>query len=412
MMRKKENINLKIFLVLAVILTIIFVINKNKEISKLKLEVSDHYNKYVVTNKTATIYINIDGVYKIIGKIAKNQELILSRTVNFNTKYFKIDSKDNYYIYYDDVKKISDPSPKNNRYKKYIPFNEEIVTNNNTSFYDENDNLIYQINRSFTFPIIIKLNDKYGIEYDNQLLYIKRHEIKGIKNNYSKNTNVEGVAVLNYHFFYDANSIIDTNKCNQIICLSTKKLKEHLDYIKENNIFTPTMKELEMYIDKKINLPKSVVITIDDGWRAQMGAEIISQYKLNATVFLITNYINNDIYDSEYIELHSHSNDMHRQGVCNGGQGGGIKCLPRDVILKDLMTSREKLNNTTIFCYPFYEYNNYSIELLKEAGFTMAFGGYKENGYDKITPGADKFRLPRYIIYNNTTVDDIKKYID
>ena len=44
----------------------------------------------------------------------------------------------------------------------------------------------------------------------------------------------------------------------------------HLDYIKDNHIFTPTLSEFEMYLDQKIQLPKSVVITIDDGWRSEL----------------------------------------------------------------------------------------------------------------------------------------------
>ena len=41
------------------------------------------------------------------------------------------------------------------------------------------------------------------------------------------------------------------------------------------------MKELELYIDGKLQLPKSVVITIDDGWRSKLGIELLNEYKLN-----------------------------------------------------------------------------------------------------------------------------------
>ena len=71
-----------------------------------------------------------------------------------------------------------------------------------------------------------------------------------------------------------------------------------------------------------------------------------------------------------------------------------------------------KLNNTTYFCYPFYEYNDYSIEVLKEAGFTMAFGGYGEAGNYKVKPGINKFKLPRYVIYNYTTASTLASYIN
>ena len=102
---------------------------------------------------------------------------------------------------------------------------------------------------------------------------------------------------------------------------------------------------------------------------------------------------------------------MHKAGDCPNGQGGGIQCLSEKIIQEDLKKSREKLNNTTYFCYPFYEYNDYSISVLKEAGFTMAFGGTLEDGKRKVTVGSNKFKLPRYVIYNTTTEKDVASYI-
>ena len=167
-----------------------------------------------------------------------------------------------------------------------------------------------------------------------------------------------------------------------------------------------------MYIDGYIQLPKSVVLTIDDGWRAKIGSEVISEYELNATIFLMSKYYDPRNYQNEYIEVHSHGYDIHNGGMCPGGQGGEIKCMEKTKLLEDLNLSREKLNNTTYFCYPFYEYNEYSIKVLKEAGFTMAFGGSYEGGKPKAVPGINKFKLPRYVIYNTTTAYNIANYIN
>ena len=76
--------------------------------------------------------------------------------------------------------------------------------------------------------------------------------------------------------------------------------------------------------------------------------------------------------------------------------------------MADLKLSREKLNGTTTFCYPFYEYNKYSIEVLKEAGFTMAFRG----GFKKAYPGINKYEIPRYVVYNDTSVSELASYIN
>ena len=167
----------------------------------------------------------------------------------------------------------------------------------------------------------------------------------------------------------------------------------------------------DRYIDGKIQLPRSVVITIDDGWRSKLGIEILNEYKLNGTLFLITGDYYPKDYESEYVELHSHTDKLHVGGKCPGGQGGGIKCLPRDEILNDLKTSREKLNGSTVLCYPFYEYNNYSIEIAKEAGFTMAFAGESSNSNNLTKVGSNKFKLPRFVVVTYTTMNDFIRYI-
>ena len=54
----------------------------------------------------------------------------------------------------------------------------------------------------------------------------------------SKDQN-QGIAVLNYHFFYNS----ENEGCNESICLTTTKFREHLQYLKDNNYKTLTMKE-------------------------------------------------------------------------------------------------------------------------------------------------------------------------
>jgi len=409
-------------LILLIIISIIAIIayKKNEE-EKIRLsqeqkqqEISSHYNNYVVTNKETDLYKLNDKKYEKVGKIGNEQELTLEvQKITYQSKYLKISSfEEDYYIYYKDVDTIEELSEHNQRYKKYIVFNKNVITKDITNFYDEDKNLIYMLPETFDLPIIVNKKDIYGVEFNNRLMYIKKEDVREIKNNSNTTkSNTKGIAVLNYHFFYDTSISGDAAKCNQSICLSTINLKKHLEYINNNNIFTPSMEELEMYIDGYIQLPKSVVLTIDDGWRAAVGTEVMTEHKINATVFLMSKYYDPKKYRNEYIEVHSHGYDIHNPGICPGGQGGAIKCLEKSKLLEDLKASQDKLDGTTIFCYPFYEYNNYSIKVLKEAGFTMAFGGYGEGGKYRVSPGINKYKLPRYVIYNNTSVDSIKRYI-
>ena len=373
--------------------------------------INSHYGTYVKSNKEAIIYNEEE---KAIGKIGKNIELSLDKIdIKKDTKYFKIKDFNNiYYIKYQDVDKIEELKEVDARYKKYIVFNENIVTNDKTRFYDEEDNLVYEFNESFDLPIIIKDDNKYGVEFNSRLLYVKIEDVNEIKDNYNTDkTNSSGIGVLNYHAFYDENNADEKAGCTSEICHSKSQFKTHLDYFKDNKLFTLKMKEVEMYIDGKLQLPKSVLITIDDGDRTKIAVDMLTEYKMNATIFLITSWFDpKDYYTTEYIELHSHSDNMHSPGVCPTGQGGGIQCLSEEEIQSDLKTTREKLNNTTYFCYPFYEYNEYSIKMLKEAGFTMAFIGESNHSDNLVHVDSDKFRLRRFVIVTYTTLNDFDRY--
>ena len=422
-MGKKKAILIIILLVvivLSLLLFLLFIKDNKKEENNNKIQVLEniksHYNQYVVTNKEAKIYKLENNKYEEVGCISKDIELeLLDINIDENTKYFQINMEElKYYIYFEDVDVTNNITTVSNRYKNYIVFNKSIITNDITNFYDENNNLVYKLNKSYTLPIIIMDNDKYGVEFNNRLLYIKVEDVKEvIDSNNTDLSNSSGVGVLNYHAFYDESNAEEKANCTTEICHSKEQFKTHLDYFKENNILTITTNELEMYIDGKLQLPKSVLITIDDGPKTEVAIDLLEEYKMYATIFLVTSWFNVDEYtQSEYIELHSHTHNMHDGGKCPGGQGGAIKCLPEEEILADLKASRDALNGSTVFCYPFYEYNDYAINLVKEAGFTMAFIGESNFSDNLVHVGSDKFKLRRFVIVTYTTMDDLDKYFN
>lgn len=376
-------------------------------------EIKNHYSTKVLTNKDSDIYLFENNNYINVGSVSEGTFLNLSeQSISSDTKYFLITNMDdNYYIEYQNVTPTNNTNEENIRYKNYIAFNENIVGNNVNLYKD--DKLLYSLKKEISLPIYIKTDDKYYVEYTNELLWVYKEDVEVIEIYNTDKKNTDGIGVLNYHFFWDDETESES-VCDNEICHTKKQFEEHLSYIKTNNFFTPTMEELELYIDGKLQLPKSIVITIDDGYRMELGLKMLEEYNLNATVFLITSWFENMNFTNnyEYIEFHSHGENLHNQGVCPGGQGGAIKCLPKMELLEDLAKSREKLGGSTVFCYPFYEYNNYSIEILKKAGFTMAFAGETYNSDNMIKVGSDKYRLPRFVVVDYTTMEDFIKYVN
>lgn len=407
MIKKKYFVTIFVFLIFIYLFFNIFNVTYSYTNEDDLLEVIN-LNEYVKANDNIKLYINNNGNYEEIGTIGKDTIIHLGSNTD---KYYSVLDLDKEYFIKDNGKVSNSKEVEyDNRYKNYIVFNKNVSTEI-TNLYDEDDNLVYSINREMSFPIIIMDSDRYGIEYNNRLLYIKKEDSTITNNHNTDLHNSSGVGVLNYHAFYHKDNEEEASNCTTSICASDEQFRSHLDYFKNNNIFVLKMKELEMYVDGKVQLPKSVLITIDDGGREEAGIELLTKYKMYGTIFLITGWYDASTYPkTEYIELHSHGDLLHDVGKCPGGQGGAIKCLDKESLQKDLKKSREDLNGTTYFAYPFYEYNDYAIQNLKEAGFTMAFIGESSRGDNLVHVGDNKFLLHRFVIVTYTTINDLNKY--
>ena len=294
------------------------------------------------------------------------------------------------------------------------------------NYYEEiiKDNVIYFRNASnlvkFTF---IKENTNLDEIIENKRdfdyilnRYTTKDDINKILNNKNINTytgeKATQIAVLNYHFFYDKK----TETCYEDICIDTTKFEEQLKYLKDNNYKTLTIEEYRSWLYKEIDLPKkSVLITIDDG---AMGTSkingnklipLLEKYEVNATLFLITGWWQKENYDSFYLDIQSHTHLMHDENICkNKTRGAELLCSSKEDIKKDLEKSLNRVDNNISFCFPFYLYDSKSIEVLKELDFKLAFIGGNRKSNQKI----DKYKLPRYIIYKNISLNTFINYIN
>lgn len=378
--------------------------SKVKSVSKQEKELE--YSTYVIAQKDINLY---NKKHDKVGVINKDAKIILDDEYKIKDKYAKIKDT-NYYIKYNNVNKSEEFTydKEYKTYKNYILYNENIKTKEEYKLYSS-DVIMYTINNSDTYPIIIKDDNRYGVEFNGELYYINSNDVESTSENSNSDTSVaKDIAVLNYHYTIDKNSEEGT-ECKQSICMSDTQVDEEIKYLKDNNFYPVTMEDLYLFLTDKVQLPeKSVAITIDDGWYLARMIGILEKYEMQGTLYLIGSLASPTDYTSNFLEIHSHTWDMHTPGVCKGSHGGGLLCLDDQTILDDLKKSRESLNNTEILCYPFYEYNARTIELVKQAGFKMALAG----GYRKAKVGDNIYAVPRFELGNYTTIDEFIKIVN
>jgi len=255
----------------------------------------------------------------------------------------------------------------------------------------------------------LKRIDRYQIKsytsIDDILKMVKGEEVKQSTDD---EVSRQGVPVLNYHFFYDKNE--DT--CDESICLEVTKFEEHLKYLKDNNFKTLTMEEFKKWMYGEIEIPsKSVLLTVDDGAKGtgkHNGNKLnplLEKYELNATLFLITGWWDVSNYVGNYLDIQSHTNDMHQYGTCGRGQ---INCYSYEKAKADIDQSIAVLGNTDSFCFPFYMYSDTSLRVIKDAGFKLAFVGGNVNARRT----NNKWLLPRYPIGSNITLNQFANIVN
>jgi peptidoglycan/xylan/chitin deacetylase (PgdA/CDA1 family) len=201
------------------------------------------------------------------------------------------------------------------------------------------------------------------------------------------------------------------------------QFQSEMDYLHENGFKTCTLEELDQFLNRKIRLPKrSVVITFDDGYLSNYhyAYPILKKYHFKATLFAVAQFINrkpdpfnpkklNFISWSEIpqhadvFEIGSHTYAMHH---LDGHGKGFLVVKPPQLVENDLIAARN-IFHSRYFAYPYDQYNGTTIQLLKHAGYRLAFT--EMSGKD--SPASPKFELDRYAITPAITLNKFKKIV-
>ncbi|SHE36090.1 polysaccharide deacetylase family protein [Clostridium fallax] len=158
-----------------------------------------------------------------------------------------------------------------------------------------------------------------------------------------------------------------------------KKLDKQFLYLKKHGYNTLTMEEYYNYVKSNKPLPKkSVMLTFDDGYSNNYTNlfPLLKKYNFTATIYVATSHVDkNPAYlNSEQIK------EMSDYGILIGSHTvthPHLSKLSKEEQRNEMLESKDMLEKITgkpveHFCYPYGDYNQDSIDSLRELGFKTA----------------------------------------
>ena len=344
-----------------------------------------------------------------LGIIGENQTFAVEATVN--NQLLKLTELP-FYVNYDQIEIVTElpnAEPIELDFSRYLAFEQMIAQDETVRFYHLDHTFAFRLNQIDTDIYIYMQNEAhFYVSYLDTSFLVAKDEIT-LVDNPNALPETTHIPVLMYHFFCN---LAEEVECRDNNWIERDHFEDHMAYLRDNDFTTLKMIDIERFLNGSIRLPEqSVAITIDDAHPTlfEYAYPILVEYDQIATTFAITHH-NRDwemLLLSDHLELHSHSHDMHR-GHCDTGRGGLMQCIDFEEGIADLLLSRSLLNDTTVFCYPFGDYNEHTIAMLEEAGFTLAFT--TQNGV--VTRESTPLLLPRVRVSTDTHLPQFRHLVN
>lgn len=234
------------------------------------------------------------------------------------------------------------------------------------------------------------------------------------------------LTVLAYNNIIDEEQLNESHFINDETLLSTivltSEFEKQMAFLENQQYTSLTAEEFYLFMQNKITVPQnSIVITFDDGFKNNLNAAypILKKYKFTAINFIDTGQITEKNSKSiqtvtvqdlqkgcDVFDYQSHTYNYHQRNK------DGVAYLMSETqkdIQKDIAISLVNLNKKNpIFSYPYGEYDDETIEALKQLNIKMAF----TTEANDVRPGMDLYKIPRKTILPDDTIEDFKKKIN
>jgi peptidoglycan/xylan/chitin deacetylase (PgdA/CDA1 family) len=223
---------------------------------------------------------------------------------------------------------------------------------------------------------------------------------------------LQTVPVLCYHQFSE-------NETDRMT-VSRRAFAEQMKFLKDGGYQVIRLDQLLDFMDFKTQIPKkSVVITIDDGWRSvyDIAYPILKQYGYPATLFTYTDLIVGGAKTLNWDMIR----EMSRHGIDIQCHSKTHRDLTKTVnhesfaeyfaaMKTELIDSAVTIQNNTdkkpkYFAYPYGETDSLIVVLARKAGYRGAFTVHR-GGNPFCT---DAYRVRRSMIYGEFTLQDFER---
>lgn len=224
-----------------------------------------------------------------------------------------------------------------------------------------------------------------------------------------------------------------------MVTVSPDVFKRQMAHLHKAGYRTLKVDELISYIDGELKLQqKAVVVTFDDGWLDNYvyAYPVLKRYKINATIFLITDRVemaSNIVRSQESkvksqeiaIPTHSESKNLIANGqshkvvinwdMAKEMQDSGLvefyshtkshaKCnnLAKSELLKELSESKKIIEKRLgslcqYLCWPYGKYNETAMQIAKDTGYKAIF----TTKHGVIKRDSDPFEIERIVVKDN-----------
>jgi len=186
------------------------------------------------------------------------------------------------------------------------------------------------------------------------------------------------VPILSYHHFAE--------NCISHLCISASVFDQQMRYLKNKGYRVITMRELLGFMQYRHAIPKkSIIITIDDGYRSayDIAYPVLKKYGFTAALFIYTDYVGVSQSAITWDQLREMKTDgfevgSHTISHCDltkkmAGESypDYIERIKRELVDSKQIIDKELKQDTFCFAYPYSRYNASVLNLCEQAGYKI-----------------------------------------